>query len=109
MAENDRNYTRWYDEDPLVAKSVGKLEKLQDSHKRKTATFLMDQIIKKPPYINMLPDDTVNLVLSETRIRRWYDFDEVVRIFIELLRHSDPEARQQIAVIAITFIEDLEK
>ena len=109
MTENDRNFTRWYDDDKLVAKCVHVLEELNDSQQRKTATFLMDHIINKPPFKDMLPDDIFNTVVSETRARRWYDFDEVVRNFIELLRHSNPETRREIAIIAVTFIEDLLK
>lgn len=109
MTEKDRNFTRWYDEDKVVARCVSILENLKDSYKRQTATFLMDQIINKPPYKDMLTEEVLNVVISETRTRRWYDFDEVVRNFFELLRHSDSETRIQIAIIAVTFIEDLIK
>ena len=109
MTENNRDFTRWYDEDKVVSRCISILKGLQDSLKRKTATFLMEQIINKPPYIDMLPEEILNTIMNEARSRRWYDFDEVVRIFMELLRHSSPETRRKIAIIAITFIEDLVK
>ena len=104
MAET---FKRWYDEDPIVAQCLKKLETLQDSLKRQTANYLMQEIINKPPYVDMLPDDIFNLATGESKRRRWYDFDEVVRIFIELLRHAQPDTRRTIAVTAVAFIEDL--
>ena len=104
---SDDSYIRWYDGDPVVAKCIGLLEGVRDSLKRQTATFLMGQIILKPPYSDMLPDEVFNLITSETRKRRWYDFDETIKIFMELLRHSSEEVRRQICITAITFIEDI--
>ena len=42
----------------------------------------------------------------EKRIK-WYDFDEVSRIFTELVRHSSDEVKKEIAIKAVTFIQDL--
>ncbi|MDD3013816.1 MAG: hypothetical protein PHC34_08960 [Candidatus Gastranaerophilales bacterium] len=103
----EQNYKRWYDEDKVVQKCVTVLENIHGSLKRQTATFLMQEIINKPPYKDMLSDDVVDLATSETQRRRWYDFDEVTRIFFELLRHSPVERRKEIAILALTFIEDL--
>ncbi|OGH97483.1 MAG: hypothetical protein A2287_05740 [Candidatus Melainabacteria bacterium RIFOXYA12_FULL_32_12] len=106
MTDSDRSFKRWYDEDPVVSRCIKMLECIQDSLKRQTATFLMNEIISKPPYVDMLPDEIISLIGSEDRKRRWYDFDEIMRIFLELLRHSSVDTRKKIAVEAITFIED---
>ena len=106
MSESDKSFKRWYDDDPMTSQCVKMLESVQDSLKRQTATFLMNEIVSKPPYIDMLPDEIINLIESEGRKRRWYDFDEVMRIFLELLRHSSEDIRKNIAIEAITFIED---
>lgn len=101
------SYKRWYDEDPIVKKCVSYLENMSDNLKRKTATYLMDEIIDKPPFSDMVPDDVFDIATAEENKRRWYDFDEVVRIFFELLKSAPKEVKTQIAMIAITFIEDL--
>lgn len=107
MTENDDSVTRWYDEDEIVSKCVNLLQNLKNSDKRQTATFLMNEIITIPPFVDMLPDEVLNVINSEERRRRWYDFDETVRIFAELLRYSTPDARKKIATRALTFIEDM--
>lgn len=107
MSENQQPIQRWYEEDPIVLRCVTLLEGLDDSIKRKTATYLMDEIINKPPYCNMLPDEIFSLITSETRRRRWYDFDEVIRIFVELLRYSPNEDRKNICIASIKFMENL--
>lgn len=108
MSENTQlTYKRWYEEDPVVTRCLTLLEGLDDSMKRQTATYIMDEIINKPPYTEMLPEEVFNLVLSETRKRRWYDFDEVTRIFIEMLRHSPSDIRRQISVQCIKFVEGI--
>jgi len=107
MSENDCTYKRWYDEDEVVSKCVALLESIPDSAKRKTATYLMDELIISLPQKEILPENIFEMITSETRKRRWYDFDEVMRIFLEAVRHSEPETRKQTAINAIRFIEDL--
>jgi len=107
MTENDESFIRWYDEDEIVSKCISLLQNLKDADKRQATTFLMDEIINIPPFVDMLPDEVFNIINSETRRRRWYDFDETVRIFAELLRYSPPDTRKQIAMTALTFIEDI--
>lgn len=100
-------FKRWYDLDPIVSKCVHSLESLDVGLKRQTAIYIVDEIINKPPYSEMLSDKVFELATTEDSRRRWYDFDEAVRIFIELLRHSSTDARRKIALQAVTFIEDL--
>ena len=102
----DQTYKRWYDEDPIVAKCLRILESIPNSVKRQTATYLMDEIINKPPYIEMIPDEIFTLATSEKERRRWYDYDEIIRIFIELIRHAPADMKRKVAVMAISFIED---
>ncbi|MCK7520969.1 MAG: hypothetical protein MZV64_26380 [Ignavibacteriales bacterium] len=54
MLEENRTFARWYDEDIIVSNCVKKLESVDDTLKRKTASFLMDQIISQPPFCDML-------------------------------------------------------
>jgi hypothetical protein len=107
MFEENKTYKRWYEKDPMVFKCFSMMEKLDEGKKRRTATFLMNEIISQPPYSQMLPDEIFQLATSEEQKRRWYDFDEVSRIFAELLRHSPDEVKKEIALRAITFMSDL--
>lgn len=107
MPENNKTFQRWYDEDKILSKCILMLESAKDTIKHQTATFLMDKIITQPPYVDMLSHEIFDMVTSESRQRRWYDFDEVMKILMELLRHSSNEIRREIAVAAITFMEDL--
>jgi hypothetical protein len=107
MSDENKTFIRWYDKDPVVSKCFEIMEKLDDRKKRQTATFLMNEIISRPPYSEMVPDEIFKLATGEEQKRRWYDFDEVSRIFTELLRHSSDEIKKEIAVKAITFIQDL--
>lgn len=107
MSEENKNYKRWYEQDPVVEKCFEAAEKLDDKDKRRTATFLMNEIISKPPYSEMLPEEIFSLATGEQQKRRWYDFDEVFRIFAELVRHASPEVKKEIAIKAVSFIEDL--
>jgi len=103
----DTKIKRWYDEDPIVLKCITMLENLLDYQKRQTATFLMEEIINKPPFSEMMPEEVFNLATAEARKRRWYDFDEVTRLLVELLRHSSPEIRREISIKAVGFIDNL--
>lgn len=107
MTQENKTFARWYEKDPDVAKCFEIMEHLDDRKKRQIATFLMNEIISRPPYTNMIPDEIFELATSEEQKRRWYDFDEVSRIFTELLRHSSDETKKEIAIKAITFIQDL--
>lgn len=107
MSGENKTFARWYEKDPVVAKCFEIMEHLDDRKKRQTATFLMNEIISKPPYSDMIPDEIFELATGEEKKRRWYDYDEVSRIFAELLRHLSDETKKEIAIKAITFIEDL--
>ncbi|OGI01632.1 MAG: hypothetical protein A2Y25_05685 [Candidatus Melainabacteria bacterium GWF2_37_15] len=100
MIEELKTYQRWYDKDPIVSKCVSILENTAIVRQHRVAAFLMDEIIAQ------LPDDIYEKVMTEQRKRRWYDFDEVCKIFMELLRHSSEETKKQISVKIITFLED---
>jgi hypothetical protein len=99
-------YKRWYDEDSIVTKCIILLENLDNNLKHKTATFLMEQIIHTPPFSDMLDEKVYEIATAEAARRRWYDYDEIVRILVELMRHSNAEIRRLIAIKAISFIED---
>lgn len=105
MTENIQDFQRWYDQDPLVSRCIAILENIETRRKHRTATFLTNEIILKDPYCKMLPEDLYNLVMKEQRKRRWYDFDEILKIFMELLRHSPDDTRREIAVKAVKFLE----
>lgn len=104
---SEQTIKRWYEKDAALNKCLLMLENLSESLKRKTATFLMEEIINQSPYSEMLPEEVYDLATGETQKRRWYDFDEVVRIFIELIRHTPEETQKETAIKAIQFIESL--
>lgn len=108
MEETKEIFKRWYDEDPVVAKCVTILETLPELTKRRASSYLMEKIIEKHPFCDMLPEEVFNLATHESEKRRWYDEDEILRIFIELLRHSPKEVKRNLSQIAITFIEGLD-
>ena len=55
----------------------------------------------------MYPLDTHYLILSETRRNRWYDYDETVHIFMELLRHCSDQQKIDISQKLLCFVEEL--
>lgn len=101
-------FQRWYEKDEVLTKCINTLETIEDKHKRQTATYLTEEIITKPPFSDLIPDEVFKMATGESSRRRWYDFDEVVRLFVELLRHAPVERQREIAVKAMIFINDLE-
>ena len=99
------DYQRWYDKDPSVSECFNMFEKANPQIKHKLATFLMEEIINKPPYSEMISDEVFALATGETKRRRWYDDDEIVRIYVELLRHSETEIQKELAVKSLEFLE----
>lgn len=102
MSEELKTFQRWYDVDPVVSRCVSLLENLEKIKQHQTAAFLTDEIIAK------LPESVYEEVVGEQRKRRWYDYDEVCKIFMELLRLSPEDERKQISIKTITFMEDNE-
>lgn len=98
----EKNYQRWYDTDPVVSRCVHKLENIEKFKQHQVATFLTDEIL------NDFSEDIYEKVVGEDRKRRWYDFDEACKIFMELMRHLPEESKKEIAVKTIIFIEDNE-
>lgn len=109
MEENDKKtpFIRWYDKDEAIASSMKTLENAPDKLKRQIATYLIEEVISRKPYCDMFPLDTHYLILSENRRRRWYDYDETVRIFIELLRHSSESQQKAVFNMVDAFITSL--
>ena len=105
--ERKAKTTRWYDRDDTVSKSMNMLNKIPDSLKRQVATFLVEDIINRKPYKDMFTLDTHYLILSEDRRNRWYDFDETIHIFVELLRHTSDDRKKELADLVIDFITSL--
>ncbi len=102
-------YKRWYDNNKITSRCVELLEQLSDRDQRKTATFLMNEIISQPHFSQMLPKDIFNHTNSEKRRNRWYDEEEAIRIFMELLKIC-PEAEQKtVATKAIIYMEGLKE
>lgn len=105
MNKELKDFQRWYDKDPVVSRCVHTLENIENRRKRRTATFLTNEIILQDPYCAMLPEDLYELVMRERRTRRWYDFDEILKIFMELLKHCPDNTKREIAVKAMKFLE----
>ena len=106
MSEINKSH-RWYDQDKILSKCVSLLYSLPDPLKRQTSTFLMNEIIDKQPYINMINEEIYTIVTSEGNKNRWYDHDEVTRIFMELLKNASDDSKKEISLKAITYMEDL--
>jgi hypothetical protein len=106
---NDDNKSlniRWYDRGDEVSESMKLLEDLPDSLKRRVATYLIDEIINRKPYCDMFTLDTHYLIISEIRRRRWYDYDEAVRIFVELVRHTSEQQQKEICAMVLSFLKN---
>lgn len=99
------DYKRWYDQDPSVSQCFNMFEKVSPKVKHKLATFLMEEIINKPPYFDMISDEIFELATGEPERRRWYDDDEIVRIYVELLRHVDADIQKELAIKSLEFLE----
>lgn len=97
--------SRWYDRVSSSSDTMNRLKNTPDSLKRQVSTYLINEIISKKPYIDMIPLDVHYLVLSENRRRRWYDFDECVRIFVELLRHCSESQKAEVCNMIDLFID----
>lgn len=107
--DKDNKTIRWYDGNETLQNAMQLLQDLPDSFKRQVATYLVQDIISRKPYCDMLTLDAHYLIMSEDRRRRWYDFDEAFHIFIELVRHSSEDQRTIIAELVIQFICNLKE
>ncbi len=106
---NPPEYKRWYDNNKITSRCVELLEKLSDGDQRKTATFLMNEVISQPHFSKMLPKDIFECTNSETRRNRWYDEEEAIRIFMELLKVCPQAEQTTIATKAIIYMEGLKE
>lgn len=106
MSSNNKNgkTIRWYDKNDNVSESMKRLQNLPDETKRQVATYLIEEVISRKPYCDMLPLDTHYLILSEDRRRRWYDLDEILHIFVELLRHTSDEQKLALSEMVDQFV-----
>lgn len=109
MDQNNENgkTIRWYDRNDNVSESMKKLQHLPDSIKRQIATYLIEDVISRKPYCDMLPLDTHYLILSEDRRRRWYDLDEILHIYVELLRHTSEEQKIALSDMLDQFVSTI--
>ncbi len=102
-----KKYKRWYDKNEITSRCINLLEELEDPLKRQVSTWLMNEIIEKPPYKDMLPKEIESMVHCEQRRRRWYDYDEVCRIYVELVKNAPDKLQTKICVKSVTYMEDL--
>jgi len=105
--EKKEKTIRWYDRDDKVSKSMNILKNIPDDSKRQITTYLVEEIITRKPYCDMFPLDAHFLILSEQRRRRWYDFDEALHIFVELLRHSSDAQKIEISEMVLNFVKTI--
>ncbi len=98
----DVNYRRWYDKDPLLSKSMHTLENSSDESQIKVALnlikILIEHNISENTYTGV--EDMLTAVedgLVERGNNRWYDIDTTVRTAIHMLENSPAVVQKAVA------------
>lgn len=97
-----QEFRRWYDNDPILSRSMKILEKSDDQDQIKMSINLIKIIIEHN--IERKSFTSVEDIMSavETGIiekgnARWYDMDNTVRTAIQMLEHCPEEDREDIS------------
>ena len=100
--EYTKKIRRWYDEDPVLSKSMKILEETDDETQIKLAMNLIKVIIEHNiadnNYIEV--DDILNAVEDgrmTDRHLRWYDIDATLRTAINMLEASPKQTQKAVA------------
>ena len=96
------NFKRWYDHDPLLLKVINLLKDYQDDLREQAQIFLdnVEQKVSKEAV-----DKFYNLVKPMDGGSRWYDDDPVISRTVELLRVVPQNVQKAVSQM---FIETLE-
>jgi len=100
--EYSHNYRRWYDQDPILSKSMSTLEKSDDETQIKVALNLIKIIIEHNISENTFTsvEDMMSSVedgFVEKGQSRWYDIDTTVRTAINMLENSPAPVQKAVA------------
>lgn len=95
-------FRRWYDQDPILSRSMRILEKSDDQDQIKMSINLIKIIIEhniESKSFASIEDimEAVNDGIIEKGNARWYDMDNTVRTAIHMLESCGPEDRADIS------------
>jgi len=100
MEENNQQFRRWYDKDPVLSSAMTTLESSDDETQIKIALNLIKIIIEHNIENSEFEavEDIISAVeagIEEERSTRWYDIDTTVKTAISMLQNC-PEATQHV-------------
>lgn len=100
--EYTQNQRRWYDQDPVLSRSMKTLEESTDETQIKIALNLIKIIIEHNISTNEFEEveDIISAVedgKEETRTGRWYDIDTTVRTAINMLENCPFPVQKSVA------------
>ena len=100
--EYNNKQRRWYDKDPLLAKSMNTLEASDDETQIKVALNLLKIIVEHNLTNNEYSDvneiiEAVEEGMDSRANSRWYDIDRTVRAAINMLQNSPADTQKIIA------------
>ena len=100
--EFSTNTRRWYDKDPILAKSMHTLEASDDETQIKVALNIIKIIVEHNMAYSEYSevDDIISAVedgLDPSYNNRWYDIDKTVKVAISMLESTPFETQKVIA------------
>lgn len=100
--EEEDQYRRWYDKDPILAKSMHTLEASDDETQIKVALNIIKIIVEHNMAYSEYSDvdDIITAVedgLDPSLNNRWYDIDKTVKVAITMLESTPFETQKVIA------------
>jgi len=100
MEENNQQFRRWYDKDPVLSSAMTTLENSDDETQIKIALNLIKIIIEHNIENSEFEavEDIISAVeagIEEERSTRWYDIDTTVKTAISMLQNC-PETTQKV-------------
>ena len=103
MSDTDnKDYRRWYDQDPVLSSAMQTLKDTDDESQIKIALNLIKIItehnLSENEYSSV--DEIISATeegLKRTKLERWYDIDATLRTAISLLQNCPTSTRSMIA------------
>ncbi len=96
-------YKRWYDHDPLLLEVVELLKNYQDELKEHAQVFLtkIEEKVSKEALEKFYE------MVKPVNGNRWYDYDPVISMTVELLRVVPPDVQRACAEHFIKALKDI--
>lgn len=94
------NTNRWYDQNPTVSLAISIFRNENKASQKAVADFLLKNIFKDNPHKH-------NIKKPPFFKRRWYDYNESVYKVIELMKLSDDETQNTVALEIINYLYSL--